>query len=96
MRLDHDERHVIDAFERGEAMRTAEALPSTTDGRVLLGDARIDHLGVVGVAGRAPHAVHVTCSRLAIGERSGAERRPRLDGERARTAECPGQGSHTA
>ena len=48
--LDDDQRHLLDTLEGGEAVRAREALPAAPDGGALLGQARVDHLGVVGLA----------------------------------------------
>ena len=47
---------MVDALERGESVRAGQTLPTTADRGALLGDARIDHLGVIGATGRAEHA----------------------------------------
>ena len=52
--IDH-QRHFLEPFVRGEAVLAARAQTATADGRAFLGLARIDHLGVVGMAFRAPH-----------------------------------------
>ena len=47
---------MVDALERGETVRACQTLPTPADRGALLGDARIDHLGVIGATGRAEHA----------------------------------------
>ena len=54
--LDDDERHLVDPLERGEPVTARQALAPTPHGRALLGDAGVDDLGLVSLAGRAVHA----------------------------------------
>ena len=76
--LDHGERHLVDALERGEAVLAVRAPSAATHRRTFGGEARVDDLGVVGVAQRAVHlaSVHVDSSAVpgaaATGEDAGA------------------------
>ena len=94
MGLDHGERHLVDALERGEAVLAVRAPSAATHRRTFGGQARVDDLGVVGVAQRAVHlaSVHVDSSAVpgaaATGEDAGAAapgvRRPGAAGPRSR------------
>ncbi len=53
--LDDDQRHFLEPFVGRETVLAAGAQASTTNRCALFGLARIDHLGVVGMAFRATH-----------------------------------------
>src|SRR5690606_9650019 len=63
--LGDEQCRLLDALEGREAVRARQALTPAADGRPVVGQARVDHLGVVGSAARAVHARRITtfCGR---------------------------------
>src|SRR5690606_21560259 len=56
----HDELRLLDALEGREAVRAGQALAPAADRRPVVGQARVDDLGVVSAAARAVHARRIT------------------------------------
>src|SRR5690606_37026964 len=61
---------LLEALVGGEAVRAREALAPTTNRAALLGEARIDDLGVVGSTARTVHGVRIATPPARPGMRS--------------------------